>query len=160
MRWGISGAPIPPTLPYAQYVSLETARFDFPPLFAYAIAARESIMGQLEGKWNAANVISGDGGHGVFQLTSWYPDPGWDDPQINAHYAIADWLLPDSVFWFRNYGMTGDDLIRCTAASFNAGLGAAIKAHAAGDVDAVTSDRYGAGVLAIYKQLLAKGVLL
>lgn len=156
-RWGISGAPIPEHLLYS--VPVTSACFDknFPPVFAYAVACRESIIGEMNGKWNAAAVVSSDNGHGLFQLTSWWPDPGWDDPATNAHYAVVDWLLPDTIRWFREYGLTGDALIKCAAASFNAGYGAASAAHERGNVDAVTSDNYGAGVLEIYHNLLDKG---
>lgn len=157
MRWGISGAGILASLPYAKDVGGEATKLDFPPLFAYAIACRESIIGQLNGEWNAASVVSADNGHGLFQLTSWWPDPGWDDPAVNAHYAILDWLIPDVRYWTRHEGLAGEALIRCVAASFNAGLGAAINAHAAGDVDACTTDRYGDNVLRIYDSLLKTG---
>ncbi len=155
MRWGISGAPIPPRLLYADPVQRAATELDFPPLFAYAIACRESIVGEMNGKWKSATVVSADGGHGLFQLTYWVP-PGWNDPKTNAHYAIKDWLLVDIQRWSREYGLVGDDLIKCAAASFNAGWLPAANAHRAGDVDSVTTNKYGAGVLAIFHNLISR----
>jgi len=147
---------VPSNLPYADPINRAAIALDFPPLFAYAIACRESIIGEMNGKWNAATVVSGDNGHGLFQLTSWWPDD-WQDPYTNAYCAIKDWLLQDVPTWLRQYGMTGDALIKCVAASFNAGLGAALAAHSAGNVDACTSEDYGAGVVSIFHNLVAKG---
>ena len=154
MRWGVSGALIPAGLPYQDIIRNACLPVDFPPCFAYAIAVNETIAGQVRGAWNAASVISGDGGHGLFQLTSWVP-PDWEDPSRNAFYAVRDWLLPDAIRAFQELRVTGGDLVRVVAASFNAGWGNMMAGHRLGDVDTYTSDHYAARVLANYERLIA-----
>jgi hypothetical protein len=156
MRWGISGEPVSETLLYAVPINDAGIKQGFPPTLAYSIAWIESIQGEVNGKWNAATVQSADGGWGLFQLTSFHPD-NWQDPYVNAHFAIQDWLLPDAIYWFRHYEYTGNDLIRCVAASFNAGLNGALKGHAEGDVGKYTTDRYPDRALAVYEKLVATG---
>ncbi len=156
MLYGMSGGPLPANLPYAQDV-IAACGSNFPPLVAYSVAARETIMGQLAGEWNAATVVSGDGGHGLFQLTSSFPS-NWQDPQANARYAMENWLVPDMNWWRSQIpGLQGDDLIRCIAASFNAGRGGAWRGHQEGSIDLYTTDNYGSGVLSIYKSLFLTG---
>lgn len=156
MMFGMHGGPLPPSLPYAGAISNACGQL-FPPLVAYSIACRESIIGEMNGKWTASKVVSGDGGYGLFQLTSYVP-AGWDDPQQNATCAVRNWLVPDMLWWRQQIpGVDGDDLVRCIAASFNAGRGGAWRGHTQGSVDLYTSDNYGAGVLQIYKNLLQKG---
>ena len=157
MKWGLSGANVPNVLRYSDAVNEAAWTVGFSPVLAYAVAWHESISGEVDGLWPcAAKVVSGDGGHGLFQLTSWVPED-WADPFRNAYYAVADWLNLDATRWFREYALTGDALVRCTAASFNAGFGRALKAHELGDVDAVTANRYGDAVLKIYTQLVNTG---
>lgn len=157
MKWGLSGANLPADLRYANVINAACWIEHFSPPLAYAVAWHESIQGEVGGLWpSAAAVVSADGGHGLFQLTSWVPED-WADAHRNAYYAVADWLAPDAQRWFREYGLTGEALVRCTAASFNAGFARAAGAHAMGDVDAFTTDRYGEKVLAIYQLLLKNG---
>lgn len=156
MMFGMHGGPLPPTLPYAGAISAACGQL-FPPLVAYSVACRESIIGEMNGKWDAATVVSGDNGHGLFQLTSWFPQH-WEDPQTNAIAAVRNWFVPDMLWWRDQIpGVQGDDLVRCIAASFNAGRGGAWNGHIAGDVDKYTTDNYAAGVLQIYRNLLQKG---
>lgn len=156
MMFGMHGTPIPQNLPYASEISQACGAL-FPPLVAYSIACRESIIGELNGKWCARTVCSADGGHGIFQLTSYVP-AGWDVPETNAVCAVRNWLVPDMLWWRSQIpGVEGDDLVRCIAASFNAGRGGAWKGHTQGSVDLYTSDNYAAGVLQIYHNLLQKG---
>lgn len=157
-QYGLSGAPVPATLAYADSINKAGAAANFSPRFMYAIAWRETIRVQMSG-WliatygagiTAANCISGDGGHGVFQLTSYVP-PNWDDPFANALCAAQKFFLggddPIIPFWVAK-GMTGNDLIRCAAAAFNGGNGLAEEGHAIGNVDAYTTDHnYAADVL-------------
>jgi hypothetical protein len=101
------------------------------------------------------NAISGDGGHGIYQLTSFVP-PQWDDPYTNAYWAIHSWLKPDMEYFNQAYGLVGDDLIRITADSFNEGRQAAINYHLQGNADAGTTHaNYGADVLNCVHFLLA-----
>lgn len=156
-RWGISGRVIPTGLLYAGPIGKACQDRNFPPCFAYAIAARESIIGEMNGKWKASTVVSFDNGHGLFQLTSSWPS-NWEDPYTNALYAIDNFLIPDIAQWIKRIpDLQANDLVRCAAASFNAGFGGAWSGHADGDVDKYTSDRYGQGVLDIYLNLLRKG---
>lgn len=157
MLYLISGEPIPAKLIYSEYIQKACDERNFWPLFAYAVACRESIIGEMNGKWNARSVLSSDGGHGLFQLTSSWPN-NWQDPYANACYAIDNFLTPLTNQWREAVpGLEGDDLIRCVAASFNAGFGGAWSGHERGDVDLYTSNNYGAGVLAIYHNLCEKG---
>ena len=154
MRFGISGHPIPAGLPYAAEITTACAAEDMPPCLLYALAWRESIQGEVNGSWNAATVVSADGGHGLFQLTSSYPS-NWADPTHNAAYAIADFVSPTIDYWNGIHKFTGETLVLLVAATFNEGLGAAIRYHAEGDVDAGTTNEYGHGVLAIYRTLIS-----
>lgn len=152
MIYNISGKPIPKTLPYAAIIQAPCVELGFPPCLAYAIAWRESISGQMHGSWNAATVLSGDGGHGLFQLTSSFPE-GWEDENVNVRYALSNFLLP-ALHEFARRGLRGDDLARLVAASFNAGESAAWTAHLAGNVDLATSgNNYAVSILATLHRL-------
>lgn len=153
-RWGVAGSDVTPSWLYAGFINRQCDRLDFPPALAYAIAVNETIAGEAAGEWNAATVQSGDGGWGLFQLTSYHPD-NWQDPSTNCYYAVTDWLLPDANRWFQEFRVTGDDLIRCVAASFNAGWGNAVAAHNAGNVDAATTDNYASRALDHYHAIIA-----
>ena len=153
MRYGISGVSIPKQLPYAATIQAPCLELGFPPCLAYAIAWRESISGEVNGSWDAATVLSGDGGHGLFQLTSTFPE-GWDDEAINVRYALSNFLIP-ALHQFARRALRGDDLIRLVAASFNAGERAAWEAHLAGDCDlATTGNNYSTCVLASFDRLI------
>jgi hypothetical protein len=161
MRWGISGAPVPDSLPYAAAVNAAAAETNFPPLFLYAIAYRESIREYGD---TAAGRMSdnGDGGYGLCQLTEpWdpgiqWPPADWDDPHTNAVLAVVHYLQPAVDYW-AGHGFLGEPLLKLAAATFNEGLGNAIAAHNAGNVDKFDTDDYGAGVLAIYETLVTYG---
>lgn len=165
-QYGISGGDLPLTLPYAKSIQEAADDANFSPRFTYAIAWRETIRAQMSG-WiiatygagiTAANCVSGDGGHGVFQLTSYVP-PHWDDPYSNALCAIKNWFTggpqPSMQYWVAR-GMVGNDLIRCMAASFNCGIDQAQAGHDRGNVDMNTANGdYGADVLEQYLRLNA-----
>jgi len=154
MRWGVSGKPIPSGLPYEATIRDACFVSGFPPCLAYAIASVETIGGEVAGSWNAATVISADGGHGLFQLTSYVP-PGWDVPETNARYAMLDWLVPDATRVFQELRLSGDNLVRAVAAAFNAGWGGMMSGHRLDDVDRFTTNHYAARVLANYHKLVA-----
>ena len=154
MRWGVSGKPIPSGLPYETPIRNACFMPCFPPCLAYAIASVETIGGEVAGSWNAATVISADGGHGLFQLTSYVP-PGWDNPATNARYAVIDWLVPDATRVFQELRLSGDNLVRAVAAAFNAGWGGMMSGHRLDDVDRFTTNHYAARVLANYHKLVA-----
>ena len=121
----------------------------------YAIAFRETIQGEISGLWpSAATVISGDGGHGLCQLTSSFPE-NWDDPIANVDFAIEHFIEPALNYWHGLQQYSGDLLVLLVAATFNEGLRAAEKYHASGDVDAGTTDEYGHAVLGFYQKLSA-----
>jgi hypothetical protein len=158
MRWGISGAPIPQNLklPYAEEIGDACLAANFPACFAYAIAWRETIRGEVGGKWTAASVVSADGGHGLFQLTSYVPT-GWADPLTNAEAALQYWLLNNVNSLYDKYGLTGDDLVKAAADAFNRGYGA-VSADVAAKRDPDTgsaSGNYGSDVLDQYHKLVA-----
>ena len=153
MPGGISGGPLAADLLYAAAVTSGSGSI-FSPLLAYAVAFRETIRGELAGLWNAASVISGDGGYGLMQLTSSHPSD-WIDPSANVRYAIATFLYPAYDFWWGEMKFVGSDLVRGIAAEYNAGRGQALAGHAAGDLDTYTTDGYAADVLAQYTRLCA-----
>lgn len=144
---GISGAPVASTYPYADLTNSICLTHNFPPPLAYAIFWQESIQGQVNGKWDAATVVSGDGGHGIGQLTSSYPD-NWDVPFTNITYAIEHFLIPAMQDW---PSLEGEDLVRAVAATYNAGYGNAYQGHQQGDVDMYTTDHYAQRVLESYR---------
>ncbi len=152
MRNGIGAGPLPDGLLYREPITQACAAPPtFSPLVAYAIATIETIGGEQAGSWDAATIVSADGGHGLFQLTSSFPST-WEDPLANADYAVVHFLYPAEVFWAEK-GFQGDDLVRCIAAEFNAGRGGAEQGHAEGDVDKFTTNHYAARALAHYTAL-------
>lgn len=156
MIYLISGKPVPFELRYSREITVACGEI-FPPLVAYAVACNETIIGEINGKWDAATVVSSDSGHGLFQLTSSWPDD-WEDPYANARYAINNFLVPAMRQWRENAPeIMGDDLVRCIAATFNAGFGGAWRGHTKGDVDRFTTDNYGQRALVIYQSLLDNG---
>jgi hypothetical protein len=158
MRWGISGEPLPPgqKLRYADEISAACARLNFPPCLAYAIAWRETIRGEVGGQWMAAAIVSGDGGHGLFQLTSYVPT-GWSDPSTNAEAALNYWLFPNVNSFYDHFELRGDQLVKATANAFNRGYGAVSASLKAGaDTDAGSANgNYGSDVLEQYRRLVA-----
>lgn len=153
MLYGISGKPIPKTLPYAATIQAPCVELGFSPCLAYAIAWRESISGEVNGAWDARTILSGDGGHGLFQLTSAFPE-GWENEDVNVRYALSTFLVP-ALHQFARRGLLGDDLARLVAASFNAGERAAWEAHLAGNVDlATTGNDYSSSVLLNFHRLI------
>jgi hypothetical protein len=123
------------------------------------IAWQESIGGQVAGLWpDAATVVSGDGGRGLCQLTSSFPDD-WTNPAVNATYALDAFLLGAVQYWNVHVGLTGTDLLRAIAAEFNAGRSGAEQGHVEGDVgNHTTHDANGVSypdnVLAHYTKLI------
>ena len=156
MRWGISGRPLPSGLRYGEEITAACAVYNFPPCLAYAIAWRESIRGENNGKWTAATVVSGDGGHGLFQLTSYVPN-GWSDPLTNAEAALQYWLVPNVNAFYDRVALRGDALVKAAADAFNRGFGAvSVDLSAGRDPDlGSAAGNYGADVLAQYLRLSA-----
>jgi hypothetical protein len=145
--FGISGAPVPDTFPFAAIFNAERT---VPPLLVASIAWRETLCTMSA---NDAQVcVSGDGGHGIMQLTASFPYD-WTQPEMNIGYAVDTFLEPALQHWHGLYQEVGDRLVKLVAATYNEGLGAAVKYHAQGDVDLGTTNDYGAGVLAIYTSL-------
>lgn len=159
MQYGLSGGPIAAGLiPYADPINraCEDPAHSVPPAMAAGIAWRETIRGEVNGKWTAATVISADGGHGLFQLTSWYPD-AWADPLTNANAACRVWLNPDLAYFHARFGLVGQALMRAVACSFNAGRGAVTVALLRGhDPDVCTTGGdYGSDVIQAYYHIIA-----
>jgi hypothetical protein len=157
MRFAIVGEDVNTTLPYAQAINQAATELDFSPVAAYAVAWRETIRGERSGLWkDAATVVSGDGGHGLFQLTSWYPST-WQQPYWNAHWAILRWLLPSMMHYEAVHRYAGEALLQACADAFNAGQGAVCSACERGEsLDSVTTGHdYGQDVVATYRRLVA-----
>jgi hypothetical protein len=153
MLYDISGVAIPKQLLYAATIQAPCVELGFSPCLAYAIAWRESISGEVNGTWDARTILSGDGGHGLFQLTSTFPE-GWDNEDVNVRYTLSNFLIP-ALHQFARRGLRGDNLARLVAASFNAGESAAWAAHLAGNCDlATTGANYATCVLAGYHRLI------
>jgi hypothetical protein len=160
MRYGISGAPVPSGLPFAAQVMAASATAGVPPCLVYAIKVNETGLGRVADVLQDGALSTGlmpDGsnaGHGIFQLTSSWPLT-WADPQANANYAVRCFISPAIEFWNGVHGYTGDALVRCVAASFNAGVGAAWLWHVEyNNVDAFDTDHYGARALKHYHDLI------
>jgi hypothetical protein len=154
VQFGVSGGPIDLTLPYAKIIQQRCDVNNISSPLMYALAWHETIGGELAGLWpSAAKVISGDNGHGLFQLTEEWPQ-NWSDPAANCDYAIKVFVA-GTFHQFGERGLRGDDLVKVTAAAFNAGATTAWNAHLDGNVDAVTTDNYGAAVLSVYHDLVA-----
>ena len=154
MRFGVSGQLVMRGLLYADTTNHVCVSYDFFPCVAYAIFWQESIEGEVNGKWDAKTVVSGDGGHGIGQLTSSWPD-NWQDPVANITYAVEHFMVPALQDW-QNL-LHGDDLVRAIAATYNAGFGQAWNGHVLGDLDMYTTDRYGERALATYRSLTTTG---
>jgi hypothetical protein len=162
MKWGLSGAPVPANLPYAAAVNKAAFDTQASPCALYAIFWRETISSERSG-WlvqaygpgtTAANVISGDGGHGLGQLTDSFP-PEWADPYTNACYAANKFYDPYLLKWL-NRGYTGTTLLKLASDDYNAGDSAVEAAHESGSADAATTGgNYGTDVVTIYLNLLA-----
>jgi hypothetical protein len=161
MLFGVSGAGLPAGLQFGVPIEAAAVAAEFPPCWLYAHGWQETIkvagwIGTL-GK-TPATFISDDGGHGIFQLTASYP-PNWQDPQANATYAIQNFLKPAIAYWNQTHGLTGDALIKCVAAQYNAGAGGAQAGYAEGDVGKYTTHTNGVSysdlVLKYFRQLAA-----
>jgi hypothetical protein len=145
-RDGISGLPLPAAFPYWQIFQDLCMKYEVAPCLVGAIKVNES------GLTDPPDVMSGDGGHGLMQLTSSWPE-NWADPATNIEFAIVNFILPDWRYW--DQYLQGDGLVRAIAASYNAGLGNAIAGHEQGNLDLYTTDNYAARALANYYQLAA-----
>jgi hypothetical protein len=149
MRNGLSAGPLPAALnlPYAADIERACEQAPtFSPIVAYAIKINET------GYDDPPTIVSDDGGHGLFQLTSSFPSD-WQEPYSNAYYACQHFLIPAETYW-SGLGYQGDDLVRCIAAEFNAGRGGAMRGHDAGDVDEFTTNHYADRALTNYTALL------
>lgn len=154
MKYGWYEAPVSNNLPLGPEINRAASDCQFPSPVIYAIAYRETLS-SLSAEL-AAKCISGDGGHGLCQLTSSYPND-WYNPTVNATYAIKQFLVPAVNYWHGLHGYEGDTLLKLVAATYNEGLGAAQHYHEQGDVDAGTTNHYGQGVVDIYHNLTTKG---
>lgn len=160
MKDGIISGIIPPQYPYAKPIQMAAVRTNCSAFLAYAIAEAETIEGELAGMWNAATVVSFDYGYGLFQITSQPIPPNWSDPYTNARWAMENFILPAWSYWSRPaFGAAGESLVRCIAAEFNAGRGAALAGHEEHqDVGYYTTGRdYDKRVLKHYRDLLKTG---
>ena len=138
MRDGIAGTALPADFPYKQIIEQLCFENNVSPCLVGAIKMNETGLGQGP---ETENDISGDGGHGIMQLTSSFTDD-WQDPAANIGYAIAHFIVPAWTYWAAQ-GETGEALAKCIAATYNAGLGNAQAGFASGDVDEYTTNNYG-----------------
>lgn len=167
MMYGISGAPVPISLPYAATVEAACGEV-CPPCFMYAIAYRESIRGELAGEWpSAADVQADDGGLGLCQITpeEWWPQEmrsawaslTWQSPLLNTKFAIRYFVLPAMAYWHAQ-GFDGDNLAKLVACEYNAGRSNTILGHEEGNADKYTTGGdYGSFVVRVMNSLLLDG---
>ena len=144
MRDGIKGGPVGRQVPFANIFNQAGVKFNISPWLFASFASQESSFDP--------KVVSDDGGYGLFQITSMKLE-NWDDPLTNTNCAGENYIKPAYDYWV-GQGMQGDDLIRCTGASFNGGLGGAQAGHARGDVDLYTTNNYGARLVATFHSLI------
>jgi hypothetical protein len=147
MRNGIVATSLDLSMPFAQQINARCSADDW---FPYVVAACQK--NETGSRPDAATVISGDGGHGVMQLTASYPDD-WADPAANIDYAIMQFLKPAEDFWAAQF--QGEELVKAIAAEYNAGRGKVLQGHEEGDLDKYTTEGYGARALATYEKLCA-----
>lgn len=148
MQNGISAALVPNEFPYADIINVQATFQDFFPCVVAAIKVNETGLGQGP---TTENDISGDGGHGIMQLTSSWPSD-WQEPELNIEYAIEHYMVPAYEYWLGK--LQGDDLVRAIAATYNAGLGNALAGHANGNLDEFTTNNYAARCLSHYQALI------
>lgn len=151
--FGISNAHLPASFPAFQtFNSIGLSRGFFPCLLG-AIAWEETL--KVLPLANAMSYISYDNGHGVMQLTDSWPS-GWKVLSSNLAYAVDDYLMPALKQWTSQTTLMGDVLVKCVAATYNAGFGQAWEGHLNGNVDQFTENGdYGARVLADYTALVS-----
>ncbi len=125
--------------------------FDIPPSFIGGIGSRESFWGIILDPPGPDGV--GDSGHGrgLMQIDDGSHEfartGNWTDPRANIRYGCD--LLADNRAVLKREGLSGKQLLRATAASYNAGLSAVLRRLERGsDVDlATTGQDYGKDVL-------------
>lgn len=155
MKYGIVGSPVPEHYKYSDEVNRAVLVRDISPLFAYSIFWRESIRGEVVlGIWDAATVVSADGGHGLGQITP--PNtipPAWRDPFTNAVCSLE--LLNEAIEFWVLRGLWAESLIKVASAEYNAGRRAAARGHEEGDADEYTTGKdYGSYVVLCYTKLV------
>ncbi len=93
------------------------------------LAVRARLAGDDQGRGldsidglRAGDYISDDGGHGIFQLTASVPVDLVRPAGERDATRSPQFLRPAIASGTEAYGYTGDTLIRCVAAQYNAGL--------------------------------------
>jgi hypothetical protein len=125
--------------------------FDIQPSVIGGVGSRESLWGLILNPRGPAGT--GDGGHGrgLMQIDDGAHEfartGNWQNPKANIRYGCD--LLADNRAVLKREGLTGRQLLKATLASYNAGLGAVLRALDRGiNVDSVTTgDDYGKDVL-------------
>jgi len=156
MRYGIAAPPVPAAFPFASEFNTVGQFTGVSPVLLAAHAYVETLC--VLPADEARTYLSYDSGHGLMQLTSSFPSL-WQDAATNIGYAANQFIIPALEQWYHDYQYTGDTLVRCEAATYNAGLSAALRGHFQGNVGmyTTTSDgvTYDVRVLNAYKTLAA-----
>jgi hypothetical protein len=147
MRDNVSGTPVPSGFPYSTLINQIAAANNVAPCLVAAIKINETGLN------DPPDIVSGDGGHGLWQLTSSYPSD-WADPEANCTYAVQNFIVPAWEYW-AGCGQTGEALVKCIAAEFNGGRGNAQAGFDEGNVDAYTTNNYGARAVANFQSLIS-----
>lgn len=125
--------------------------FDIQPSAIGGLRSRQSLWGFILNPPGPTGA--GDGGHGreLLQIDDgaqpFARTGNWQDPRANIRFGCD--LLADNRAALKREGLSGRQLLKATLASYNAGLGATLRALDRGvDVDSATTGHdYGKDVL-------------
>lgn len=159
MRYGILAPNVPAAFPFAEAFNQVGQYAGVSPCLLAAHGYVETL--EVLPPEEARTYLSYDGGHGIMQLTSSFPTD-WQTVVSNLVWAANQFIIPALETWYHDYGYTGDTLVRCEAATFNAGLNAALRGHFQGNVGMYTTTSegitYDVRVLNAYKTLAAGSI--
>lgn len=135
--------------PYADIVKQVAQEQSIDPLLLVALVERED-------PWWDPNIVSGDGGHGLTQITSdraWIASADWADPYTNLTRGAQ--MLGDELSFFLGKFPDDPELgTRYALAAYNRGRTRVWQtAQALGDPDTGTTNNYASGVWNKYQAL-------
>jgi soluble lytic murein transglycosylase-like protein len=142
--------------PYGDIILQVAEEQAIDPLLIVAIVQRED-------PWWDPYIVSGDGGHGLMQITSdraWIASSNWSDPYTNMTKGVQ--MLKENLAYFARKGLVGSDQLRAALAAYNHGPRAVWLNISSNDqfigmaaVDRGTTNNYSAGVYGTLANLTA-----